>query len=49
MTKSDSSIEGCDPGVYSPLEASELAWARVRVRVRVRGKVRVRVRVRAQV
>ena len=33
MTKSDSSIDGCDPGVYSPLEASELAWVRVRVRV----------------
>lgn len=28
MTKSDSSIDGCEPGVYLPCEASELACAR---------------------
>ena len=39
MTKSDSSIDGCEPGVYSPLDASELAWVRVRVRVKLRVRV----------
>ena len=28
MTKSDSSIDGCEPGTYLPVDASEFACAR---------------------